>query len=216
MKTIWIIISLSLISNKIISQTSEIVNPKGKWFFGVEMGTNKINSFSNGESKTSFQGGILTEYYFARHWSLSGRVKYFETGVSFNQSNSSLFGVPLTDASSGTFKGNVIAIPINIKWEFRIYKNLGANLKLGYAYNLETKSVYSNYSNNLSTDYPKQYGSVNSGIGLNYFINNKTALYLDVERYYGGTKGNAETILGKTSYEVENSLLSFGVKYSFN
>ena len=106
-------------------------------------------------------------------------------------------------------------MPINIKWEFRIYKNLGANLKIGCAHNIETKSVYSNYSNNLSTDYPKQYGSVNSGIGINYFINNNTALYLDVERYSGDTKGQVETILGKTSYEVENSLLSFGVKYSF-
>jgi hypothetical protein len=215
MKAILIIIVLSLFSKKITSQTTENVNPKGKWFFGLEMGTNRINSFSNGESKTSFQIGVLAEYYFARHWSLSGRVKYFETGVSFNQSNSSLFGVPLTNASSGTFKGNVIAIPINIKWEFRIYKNFGANLKIGYAYNIETKSVYNNYSNNLSTDYPKQYGSLNSGIGLNCFINNKTAIYLDVERYYGDTKGNAETILGKSSYEVENSLLSFGIKCNF-
>ena len=215
MKAIFIIIGLSLFSNKIISQTNEIINPKGKLFFGLEMGTNKINSFSNGDSKTSFQGGVLAEYYFARHWSLSGRVKYFETGVSFNQPNSILFGVPLTYTSSGTFKGNVIAIPFNMKWEFRIYKNLGGNLKVGYAYNIETKSVYSNYSNNLSTKYPKQYGSFNSGAGLNYFINKKTALYLGVERYFGGTKGHAETILGKTSYEVENSLLSFGIKYNF-
>lgn len=216
MKAILIIIVLSLLSNKITSQTNEIVNPKGKWFFGVEMGTNKINSFSSGETKTSFQGGILTEYYFARHWSVSGRIKYFETGVSFFQPSfyNVLAGFS-RDLYSGTFKGAVIAIPFAIKWEFRIYKNLGANLKLGYAFNIETKSTYSNYSNNLSTDYPKQYGSVNPGVGLNYFINKKTSVYFDIERYSGSTKGHIEGILGKTSYEVENVLMSFGTKYSF-
>jgi hypothetical protein len=115
MKATLIIIGLSLFSCKVVSQTNEIVNPKGKWFFGVEMGTNKINFFSSGKTKTFFQGGFLTEYYFARHWSVSGKIKYFETGVSFNQLNSGLFGIPLTYGGSGTFKGNVIAIPIDIK-----------------------------------------------------------------------------------------------------
>ena len=216
MKAILIIIVLSLLSNKITSQTNEIVNPKGKWFFGVEIGTNKINSFSSRETKTSFQGGILTEYYFARHWSVSGRIKYFETGVSFFQSSADggLLGLS-RNLYSGTFKGAEIAIPFSIKWEFRIYKNLGANLKLGYAFNIETKSTYSNYSNNLSTDYPKQYGSVNPGVGLNYFINKKTAVYFDIERYPGSTKGHTENIFGKISYEVENVLMNFGIKYSF-
>ena len=209
-------IVLSLISHKITSQTNEIVNPKGKWFFGVEMGTNKINSFSSGETKTSFQVGFLTEYYFARHWSLSGKIKHFETGVSFFQSSSDggLFGLS-RDLYSGTFKGAVIAIPFAIKWEFRIYKNLGANLKLGYALNIETKSTYTNYSSNISTDYPKQYGSANSGVGLNYFINKKTSVYFDIESYIGSTKGFVENIFGKTSYEGKNALMSFGIKYSF-
>ncbi len=214
MKAILIIIVFSLLSNKIISQTNEIVNPNGKWFFGAEMGTNTINSFSGAETKTSFQGGILTEYYFARHWSASARIKYFETGVSFYNSSS----FPYLESSviySGTFKGAVIAIPLSIKWEFRIYKNLGANLKLGYALNIETKSTYSNYSSNLSTDFPKQYGSANVGAGLNYFINNKMAVSLDIERYNGSNKGHSEHILGKSSYEVENVLMNFGIKYSF-
>lgn len=217
MKKTLIIIVLSLLSNNITSQTNKIVNPKGKWFFGVEMGINKINSFTSGKTKTSFQGGFLTEYYFARHWSLSGKIKYFETGVSFLQPrfDDTLLGVFSRDLYSGTFNGAVISIPFAIKWEFRVYKNLGASLKLGYAFNVENKSTYTNYSNNVSTDFPKQYGSVNSGVGLNYFINKKTALYLDVERYYGGTKGHVVSVLGKATYEVENSLLSFGVKYSF-
>lgn len=207
---------MSLFPSKVVSQATEIINPKGQWFFGVELGTNKINSFSNDESKTSFQGGFLAEYYFAKHWSFSSKIKFFNTGVSFFQSSvdAVFFDLLDRDQYSGTFKGTVIAIPFAIKWEFRIYKNLGANLKLGYAFNIETKSTYSNYSSNISTDYPKQYGSTNSGFGLNYFINKKMAIYFDVESCRGGAKGHKKNILKKTCYKVENSLLSFGIKFN--
>jgi hypothetical protein len=78
---ILILVVLSLLSNKIISQTNEIVNPNGKWFFGAEIGLNTITSI-NPNNTNSIQGGILAEYYFEKHFSISGRIKYFETGVS--------------------------------------------------------------------------------------------------------------------------------------
>jgi hypothetical protein len=214
---IIVILLLSLLSNKIISQVIENVNPKGNWYFGAEIGTNKINSFSAGGTKNSFQAGILSEYYFARHWSLSGRIKYYKTGVSFYKPDThtgSWFDLG-TDERFGNFNGAVISIPLNIKWEFRIYKNLAGNLKLGYAYNIECKSNYGNYSENLKTDYPKQYGGFNSSYGLNYFINKKTALYLDVEFYSGASKGYSDGFFGKNYYYTENVLLNFGIKYNF-
>lgn len=214
---VLIIVVLSLLSNKIISQTKEIINPKGIWFFGAEIGMNKINSFANGESKSSFQGGILSEYYFARYWSLSGRIKYFETGVSFYKPNThsgSWFDLG-SDEYFGSFNGAVISIPLDVKWNFRIFKNLGGSLKLGYAYNIETKSNYSNYSENLKTDYSKQYGSVNAGFGFNYFINKNIAIYLDAEFYSGTTKGYSDGLLGRNSYNTENNLINFGIKYNF-
>lgn len=216
MKNAILILLLILSSNKIVSQT-EIINPSGKWYFGIEIGTNKISSFSIGKTKQSLQGGVLAEYYFARHWSLSGRVKYFETGVSFYKPNThsgSWFDLG-SDESFGTFEGAVIAIPIDIKWEFRIHKNLGGSLKLGYGFNLETKSNYSNYSSNLPIDYSKQYGSFNLGYGLNYFMNKKMALYIDVEFYSGDSKGNSDGFFGKTYYPTENNLINLGIKYNF-
>jgi hypothetical protein len=58
---IVVLLILCFFVNKIYSQSNEIVNPIGKWFFGAELGTNKINSFYAGDSKISFQGGILSE-----------------------------------------------------------------------------------------------------------------------------------------------------------
>jgi hypothetical protein len=206
------IIILGLFSNQIISQTVDLVNPKGNWYFGAEIGRNTASSLSLGENQNSFQGGVLGEYYFAKQWSLSGRIKYFKTGVSFNQPGSGgWFGSP---GGYGVFNGAVIAVPINIKWEFRIYKNLKGYLKLGYVHNIETKSEYGNYSNN-STDYSKYYGAVNGGYGLNYFINEKMAVYIDFEGYSGASKGETQTILGTQSHNVQNRLLNFGFKYNF-
>ena len=207
------IIVLSLFSNKIISQEIEDVNPKGKTFFGVEIGTNHINSFDAGGNKSSFQAGVLGEYYFARHWSVSGRFKYFETGVSFYQPNEGgWFG---DEEHSGTFKGEVIAIPIDLKWEFRVSENLGAGLKLGAAPTMETKSNYSNYSNNISKSEQPYYIAFNYGIGLNYFINKETAVYIDYEGYVGQSKGHYPGFMGGTYYYAENALLNFGIKYTF-
>ncbi|MEO6903612.1 MAG: outer membrane beta-barrel protein [Bacteroidia bacterium] len=215
-KIVFIIV-LSLLSNRIISQTNENVNPKGKWYFGGEMGLNKITSFSNGKSQNSLQGGILSEYYFAKHWSLSGRIKYYKTGVSFYRPDThsgSIYDLG-SDETSGTFNGEIISIPFDLKWEFRIYKNLGGSLKLGYAYNFETKSNYSNYSPNLKTGYAKHYEGFNAGCGLNYFINKNMAVYLDIEYYRGASKGYTEGLLWKTEYFTENNLINFGIKYNF-
>lgn len=196
---------------------SDTVNPKGKWFFGAEIGSNKINSFSLGEPNKSIQAGLLAEYYFARHWSLSGRIKYFETGVSFykpNTHSSSWFDLG-SDESYGFFNGAVIAAPIAIKWEFRIYKNLKANLKIGGAYNFETKSNYY-FSPNLETNNSKIFVNFNPGFGFNYFLSEKTAIYFDIETYkFGGYKGNSQSQILSKNYYTENNLINLGIKYTF-
>jgi len=191
---------------------NEIINPKGKWYFGAEIGTNTISSFSLGEPNQSFQGGVLAEYYFARHWSLSARIKYFETGVSFydagtNGSSGYIFSYSGRESYYGNFKGAEIAIPLNIKWEFRISENLGGSLKIGAAYTIETKSEYGSYSKDLPTNYPTRYESDNLGYGFNYFINKKMAFYLDFEYFIGNSKGYG--------HYSENKLTNIGTKYNF-
>ncbi len=209
-----LVVFFILLCNIVISQTSEIINPKGDWYFGAEIGLNTITSYTLNESNKSLQGGVLVEYYFAKHWSFSGRVKYFKTGVSFNQSGSGA-GFFSTSAYSGIFNGEVLAVPVYIKWEFRIYKNLKGNVKLGYAYNIETKSEYLNYTDNLRTDYSRQYGSINPGLGFNYFMNKKTSIYIDVENYFGPARGRTPSLLSNDKKHLNNLVFSVGVKYTF-
>lgn len=217
MNKLLIIAVLSLFPLKVSSQTKEIINPKGKWYFGAEIGQNLITSYSFGENEKSLQAGILSEYYFARHWSLSGRVKYYETGVSFFKPSTHTGGwFDLgSDESFGSFSGAVISIPLDIKWEFRVYKNLAGSFKLGYVHNFETKNSYGPYSEGADTNFPKQFSGINAGYGLNYFIDKRYAVYLDIEAFGGGSKGHSEGFLYDSYHYTENSLISLGCKYTF-
>ena len=207
-----LIFLLFIYVNCFFAQTKDsIINPKGTWFFGVELGTNKITSFELSGEETSFQGGFLAEYYFAKQWSVFGKIKYFKTGVSFNQ-NSSL----LSNASSGEFEGAEIAIPASIKWEFRLYKNLRGNIKSGLVLNLETSSSYKNYFPELEKDFKKINIGFTLGYGLNYFLSKKNALFIDYEIYIGGTKGNVSNFIGLNKKPTINTLFNLGYKRQFN
>lgn len=199
---ILFIIVLGLLSNKIISQTNEIVNPKGKWFFGAEFGLNTITSIHPNHTY-SIQGGILTEYYFAKNWSASGRLKYFKTGVSYKY-----------DEAKGFFDGAVISIPLNIKWEYRILNNFSGNLKIGIALNQEIKSNYY-YPPNQNTKYSTFYGTFNPGFGVNYFISSKTAIYMNYEVYVLGNDRDGSDWLKIVPNSPNNNLFNIGIKHNF-
>ena len=214
---IFILTFLFLIPIILYAQKTNI-NPKGNWFFGAEIGKNRIVTLSSDRNNT-IQGGILAEYYFARHWSLSSKVKYFDTGVSIyipekpssSGSFANFFLSSGTPPYYGTFNGSVVSVPIFIKWEFRLFKNLGASFKIGYAYNFETKSEYVDYSTSLKANYPKIGEGINSGFGINYFINKNMAFYYEIESYNGASKGKTPLNTNTT----QNSLSSFGIKYCF-
>ena len=216
MKQILIFIS-ALLCTSVYSQDENFVDPKGKWYFGVETGANIIKDYSVDKTEVSLQGGFLAEYYFAKQWSLSGKIKYFKTGLAFyspDTHSGSWFDLG-HDEFYGTFRGAVISIPVFIKWEFRVYQNLKANLKAGAAYNFETQSRY-DYSANLEPNYPTSYPTAISGLGLNYFVDEKLAVYFDYEVYLNGPKkGNMQTIIFDDGYRTKNMLVNFGVKYNF-
>ncbi len=200
----FLIFPLSVFSQ----EENKIIDPNGKWFFGAEIGRNEITSFRFGEPSTSLQGGVLVEYYTGKHWSLTGRVKYFKTGVSFYTPNTE-------DESFEIFNGEVISIPINIKWEFSIIKNLSGYLKTGFAHNSETKSdyIFTSYQN---PNFPKKYSNFNTGLGLTYNISNKTTFYFDIESYnLGGLKGSSGGWFFPKNYYTDNALLNFGIKINF-
>ncbi|RZJ56534.1 MAG: hypothetical protein EOO45_28675, partial [Flavobacterium sp.] len=200
MKSYLSIVFALFLSLQALSQDAEIINPKHSLFFTAEAGTNTITSFKLGENKTSLQGGIGAEYYFAKQWSTTIRVKYFATGLSYR-----------SGGEFYRFEGKVISVPINIKWEHRIVKNLRGNLKLGIAFNKELESDY---------DYPEAYigadkffVSFNPGFGFNYFVNKNMGLYLNYEAFVlGNERGTNDWIGPIPPHATNNSQVNVGVK----
>ena len=80
MNKLLLLILIPFFLNAQEKKNSEIINPSGEWYFGAEIGPNIVKSYTLGERNTFLQGGILVEYYIGKHWSLTGRIKYFKIG----------------------------------------------------------------------------------------------------------------------------------------
>lgn len=218
MRKIYGLIILMVIfsSGSFAQEKDSVINPKGRIYFGVEVGNNAIRSFEFNEPNNSFQGGLLAEYYFARHWSVSGRIKYYKIGASFSEGSSLDFSNKTT-YDSGRFNGEAILIPLDVKWEFRLYKNLAGFLKLGYALSIETQSEYSDYSPSITDNFSNHNHNFFAGYGLSYFINKKDAVFISVENFVGGNKGKQSglNIFDDGRKYLENTFINVGYKRSF-
>ena len=206
MKKIYLLISLI----SIVSFSQQ----KKNWFFGAEVGLNTITSYNLGEANKSFQGGFVAEYYTGNHWSLIGKIKCFETGVSFFKSGTN--GTYLSSETKALiFKGTALSLPVTVKWNYKLFSKLKGNIKAGLAYNFETKSNYE-LATNIDTNNPKSYGSFTTGLGLEYISNTNNILYLDLETYQlGGYKANKGGLIINQGYYTNNNLISIGIKHNF-
>lgn len=199
MKASYIILFLFFTSSITIwAQAQEKVNPKGKWFFGIEAGKNEtISTASN-----SFQAGITGEYYFHKNWSFTGRIKYFKTGISDKDSKLN-------------FSGKVISFPLNIKLEFKIIGNFSGNLSLGASINKEIKSYYEYYSQNTFANLSTIYQTFNTGVGFSYFMTKKIGIYFNLEIYTLGNKIHRSTNkVWMYSSIPQNKHHNFGIKFN--
>lgn len=202
---IFIISLLCFTSIKSVSQTKGNNNLQGKLFVGAEFGNNTITSFEPNHIN-GLQAGIMVEYYFLSFVSISGRIKYFETGVRDKINN-----------FNGFFKGAVLSIPVNLNGEFKIIKKLKGTVKVGLAANQEVKSNYTPYFSN-KIDASKFYGTFNTGVGICYYLNNKTALYLNYEVFVLGNDRISDQgfkFLPKLPNSPNNNLLNIGIKHCF-
>ncbi|OYU85509.1 MAG: hypothetical protein CFE24_00990 [Flavobacterium sp. BFFFF2] len=182
------------------------MNLKGKWFFGADVGSNNITSFYASKPEyDTFQAGVMAEYYYKKKWSVLARIKYFETGLSY-----SYYG------KYNVFKGAVFAIPIDLKYEFKLLGSFRIHFQLGLAYNYETKSDYL-YNYDANTNNATQFISINSGMGLSWYLTKDTAIYGMIDIFnLGGKKGNTSNwIVDSQNYYANNNLLSIGIKQHF-
>jgi Outer membrane protein beta-barrel domain len=208
-----------------IKKAVEIINPAKKFYVGAEIGLdNKQQNVSKGLSLPSYvtssagvQFGVSAELYFARHWSISTKLKYYQTQLYYGDYYYDID--PETNRqTNGKYsytmaKAHVLSMPFNLKWEFRVADNLAASLKLGFVYNIEISSSYDPEPKYIASS--SSYSTGLYGLGVNYFLNKKWAVYADYESIPGPSKGKT-TDFFSSSYHANNTHLSLGVKYSIN
>ena len=103
---------------------------------------------------------------------------------------------------------------MNFKWEYRIIKNFSGNLKLGVALNQEVKNNYY-YPTGAYKDYSSFFGTFNPGFGCNYFINIKTAIYINYEVFILGNSRDDRDWVSLPRHTTNNNLFNIGIKYNF-
>lgn len=198
MKKLLLIFLLPFLANAQGTIKPEIVNPKGNWYFGAEIG---LNTIADGEHDKSLQGGFMAEYYMGKYCSVLGKFKYHKTGLS------------LGSTSIQKFEGAVLTVPVNLKLEWKTYRNCRGNIRFGLDLNQEIESKYQNPTS-LKTDLPKLYLDGNFAIGLSYFISRKTAVYFDAE-VKGLGREREKTAGWLRPHSTDNSFLNFGIKHNF-
>mgnify|MGYP001792671481 CR=1 FL=1 len=211
MKSKLMIIAVLLFSSKIHSQKDSIVNPNKQWFFGAEFGGNDIISFAYDEDIKSLQGGLLAEYFFSEKWSITARLKYFKIGYSTGLSTIN----DVVDRSNyHRFDAKVIALPINLKWEYKIVKKFRGNLKFGIALNQEVERQYQ-YPIGAKTNYPAFFMDYNIGFGFYNYITNNSVIYIEHEfKGYGPNQVEGGNLFIFTS-SANNSFFNVGIKHNF-
>jgi len=175
-------------------------NPTKKWFVGTEIGYNSV-LLNTKNYKKSFEYGAFVEYYYLKNFSVTIRVKSYKKG--YNES-------PLYK----TTQSDILSIPINLKWEFKLIHQLKVTASLGLAfvteknYKYEEDSEYKDKIENTDT-------TLNSGMGINYFLSKKIGIFIYFENYLNFWKNK-----GKTKplflYNKNYSHLNFGIKYRIN
>ena len=204
----------------------EKVNPKGKYFFGIDLGLAKsVGSGNNMETHQNFAPGINAEYYFTKNLSVLAEIKYYKTNLAYSFSSSSSSGGWWTFDLSGSgdpyralfFDGEMFSIPLFVKYQFAIYRNFRMNFGLGPNFSFETKSNYIIPENpNADTSmFKKSYVNFTFREGLLYFLDEKSAIQISMEYNPGSPKGAYNGLLGRSVYRNETIIWGLGYQKRF-
>ena len=150
--------------------------------------------------------------------SLDEALKFYEGQVVVQQAYSSgtkanfvSGGSPDTPAYNGSINASIFTLPVALKYEFRIMGNFAANLKLGMALAKDMSITYKG-DTHFNRPQPNWYFTNFFGLGLNFFIDERSVFYLD----YEGMAGPVRADIGKATRGMKNSHFSLGFKYSLN
>ena len=214
-----LLLALAIILASTINGQTERLNNKGKLFVGAELGGNVVHK--SNDNVIHSQIGVSGEYYFARRWSISTKIKFHKAYLYYYVPKPKPYPCKIGGLSCGdreekiaNFESYNILIPINLKWDYKITKNFYGYINGGFFLNLETKS-YRNVTDNVKLNHNPIYASINIGTGLGYQLKNNDVIYVDYNFYRGGDMIKESFLFGDSYYPI-NSHISIGYHINLN
>jgi len=184
-----------------VYQTYSYSQNNSKFWFGAEVGTNRIEWYEDDKTTISPQIGFVAEYEHIKRLSFLGRLKIYKTGLEFFEEELDtrgsafyLFGGPsYSPEYSGKYEGIVIALPIDLKYCWmKIYKH-EFFVQAGATYISELYYKYQNYSESVNpAKFDHNFLSFNYGFGYSYRMNDSMKLHISFDEFYGGQKGQID------------------------
>lgn len=207
--------ALAIVLATTISGQTERLNNKGKLFVGAELGGNVVHKDNGNVIHPQF--GVSGEYYFARKWSFSTKIKLHKAHLYYYhpEVTGCRFLCDNEDEKIANFESYNILIPINLKWDYKIAKNLYGYINGGFFINIETKS-YRNVTDNVKLNHNPVYASMNMGTGLGYQLKNNNVIYIDYNFYRGGDMIKEDGFGWDSYYYPINSHISIGYRMNLN
>lgn len=191
-------------------------NFKGKYFAGFEAGANMSDNSPYNE--VSAQGGVATEYFFTNHWSVSAKIKYHQT--NFNYSKNEV--ITNTSPSGGmsdenqkflNYQSTDLVIPINLKWNIRLFKPIYGSINVGLTANYALSSRYE-YSPNVEIKNIKIFVGYNLGFGFHLNLK-QNILYANYDYFHGASLADKNNFSGKNNIAPVNHHISIGYMWQF-
>ena len=183
---------------------------KKEWFINGELGVNSVGI------KSEFHISIGTEYFFSNKSSFSLRLKYLQTGIYTRGGNNSNSWLNLNPYYKFSYKGNVLSIPFNYKFESHFFINkMNYFFNGGFALNFTLNERFL-IAENLNPNYEnKTYINFNLGTGFIYKLNDKIDLFLSGEIYaFGGAKTKESVgFIFSRRLKPSTSVLNLGIRY---
>jgi hypothetical protein len=150
----------------------------GDFTLAPQVGLNLSNYTSNenltNKIRTSFNLGVIAEYYFSNRWSLRSGIIYDSKGTKLTES-----GEDYID------KLNYISIPLHANWHFGSNRNWFLNFGPTLGFLASAKADLPSGEIDIKDEVASFDAGLGIGIGYKFNINDNTEIYIQYQGYNG-------------------------------
>jgi hypothetical protein len=209
------ILTLGLLSTALAAQTDSLqvvtyqhINRNGKFYATAELALTAPKNF-----------GLGAEYYFSPNISLIAKLKTFD--IAFNYHHSGFVGgggfgaFESSPASDNFFRSRNLAIPIGVKWQFKLYHDLTGFLELAAMPYVELSNDQQIIYKNITIKHKPKGIGYHFGYGLDYAFNPQNSIYLNAETFMSGSAYDVNNLGVGDKSILAGGQLSLGYRYGF-